>query len=196
MSVKQIGGCAQKQQMDWGAAERGGGTQPLFSLLSVCLRVFVCLHVCLPFCLPACRFVWKCLNTHQYAPSALLMSSHLSFTPLSVTQTGQLSYLLSSPHFLHFSFLLSLVCSPFFYQFHSSLYLYLTFPPFSLTMTSKLPFVIFPFVSCSLSLSTHLHQQSHYHLSSYLHSLDGPWRLCRPPIPLSFPLSLSPSPLS
>lgn len=35
MSVKQIGGCVQKQQMDWGAAERGAGTQPLFSLMSV-----------------------------------------------------------------------------------------------------------------------------------------------------------------
>lgn len=46
MSVKPIGACVQKQQMDWGAAERGGGTQPLFSLLSVCLRF--CLSACLP----------------------------------------------------------------------------------------------------------------------------------------------------
>lgn len=50
MSVKQIGGCVQKQQMDWGAAERGGGTQPLFSLMPV---FFVLLFPYLAVCLPA-----------------------------------------------------------------------------------------------------------------------------------------------
>lgn len=54
MSVKQIGDCVQKQQMDWGAAERGGGTQPLFSPLSVCLSLYlsVCLSAYLSGCLP------------------------------------------------------------------------------------------------------------------------------------------------
>lgn len=43
----------QKQQMDWGAAERGAGTQPLLWLLSLCRR-FCCLsHM---FCLSAGPF--------------------------------------------------------------------------------------------------------------------------------------------
>lgn len=116
----------QKQQMDWGAAERGGGTQPLFSLLSVCLHVFVCLPTFLSACLSVC------LEMFEHSPMLLLSSCPFFFCPLP-------SQLLNSPTipalvFVTFSLLILCLSFPHF----ASISL---FPPSSLNLTSKLPFV-------------------------------------------------------
>lgn len=116
----------QKQQMDRGAAERGGGTQPLFSLLSFCL-CFCCLSACLPTSLSACLSV--CLENVLKLTSTLLFSSCHFFSPLLKIN----SHILISLH--HFSFDSYLLCCTYFY---------LTFPPICLILTSKLPFVYLP----------------------------------------------------
>ncbi len=128
MSVKQIGGCVQKQQMDWGAAERGGGTQPLFSLLSVCLHFLsVCMSAYLSVCLPLGLF-GKCFKAPQYAP--VLLESFVS--PLLLSQSLKLT---NSSLFLCLLVTSPSPCPRFSCPFllFSSLYLYLTFLPFCLT---------------------------------------------------------------
>lgn len=64
----------QKQQMDWGAAERGAGMQPLFWLLSLCRR-FCCLSACLTcsVCPPA-RF-------HPQQNGVVLLSAQTLLSP-------------------------------------------------------------------------------------------------------------------
>ena len=88
----------QKQQMDWGAAERGGGTQPLFSLLSVCpCFLSVCMSAYLSVCLPACRRVQKVFffkpSDALPLPPKLTSSPHPLFFYLLITSTfSSLSY--------------------------------------------------------------------------------------------------------
>lgn len=66
----------QKQQMDWGAAERGAGTQPLLWLLSLC-RQFCCLsHM---FCLSAGPFGRR-FGSRRHAVVFLSPNFALSFS--------------------------------------------------------------------------------------------------------------------
>lgn len=143
MSVKQIGDCVQKQQMDWGAAERGRGTQPLFSLLSVCLRFLsVCmsafLSVCQSVCLekltntllfPSCHFISSLLLCQLLRHT----NSPISSLPPSPQLFFCLQFLSPFPHFtsLPLSHYFTLTFKlPFVYMCAFVLFLVLTFSTF------------------------------------------------------------------
>lgn len=161
----------QKQQMDWGAAERGGGTQPLFSLLSFCL-CFCCLSACLPTFLSACLSV--CLENVLKLTNTLLFSSCLLFSPLLKLNSPIFSLPLSLHHFSFDSHLL--FCA---FSWFTSLFLSDALQPLSY-FDLQTTFCIFAFVLFLRFCSSFLRQQSHYHLSSYLQSRYGPWRPCKP----------------
>lgn len=102
--------------MDLGTAERGGGTQPLFSLMSVCLLVCVCLHVC-AFPLSACLTV--CLEMFEHSPICLpFLSPFFPFLQLNPTDSPPICPALSLP-------LLSPVFIPRAYFYSSSVFLYI-----------------------------------------------------------------------
>lgn len=108
--------------------------------LSASLFVSVCMSVP-SLSLPAWRFVWKCLNTHQYACRSCLLSFLFSNSTLP---TPLLSAPLSPWHcFPPSSFLVHIFIHHLssFISF-SSLQLHLTFPSFPLTLTSRLPLYI------------------------------------------------------
>ena len=126
----------QKQQMDWGAAERGGGTQPLFSLLSVCpCFLSVCMSAYLSVCLPACRRVRKVFffkpSDALPLPPKLTSSPHpLPFYLLITSTFSSLSYFDLQATSLDFSVQFpSLVFSPPFRVSISSRYRLFLLPP-------------------------------------------------------------------